>query len=227
MISRLEEPQRPLGSDTSSHLKRSHDPQVPGGHSPKRPRLTPSPQQPIPDILTSLVTTLRSLRPPASWPVSRLTWAPGLALCRGNFPVARASIWIPGTSPLPKDGSPRRHTSTANDSGPHRNAIAGFASCLSPDRLRLGCCLFLDFEYTPYDLEPEHSSLHARNSAFYVLEECGEADSVDDEPTVDEIISLYENGFGDDDYQVNLNFFATVATGISGLSSRKKGILNA
>ncbi|KAI6777908.1 GTPase-activating protein-like protein [Emericellopsis cladophorae] len=203
-------PSRPLTAKTSFPDIRSAEPASAPDLNFSRPRkqsvrqpLLPTPSEDGPEMFQNpLPNPWRPRRPSVSSNVSASTWAPGMSPTSGEFSDGRARMRYAGPPPV---SATRQHFSYGNriDSTGSAPPMGGTAPWVSGDEVRSSFRSQLTASSAPGTANTERSSIMTKDSSAtsFDANHDHEEDHVPDadEPSVEDVMGMYEQGFDDDD----------------------------
>uniref|UniRef100_A0A8H7TIT7 Uncharacterized protein n=1 Tax=Bionectria ochroleuca TaxID=29856 RepID=A0A8H7TIT7_BIOOC len=215
-----EPPSRPLtakssfsdmrGSDITSapfenfSRPRKHSIRQPISDTPtrSRPALLPTPSEDGPEMM-DYAPPWRPRGPSMCSNVSASTWAPGMSPTTAEFPDSR----IPGTRLL-KNAGPPPVSATRPQYGFGRTDSSGSAPILGGsvpwsggEELRSSFRSQLTASTAPGTANTERSSVLTKNSSATSFGDNADAFVDPDEPSLEDVMGMYEQGFEDDIYE--------------------------
>ncbi|KAG9254454.1 putative GTPase activating protein [Emericellopsis atlantica] len=203
-------PSRPLTAKTSFPDMRSAEPAAAPDLNFSRPRkqsvrqpLLPTPSEDGPEMFHNpLPNPWRPRRPSVSSNVSASTWAPGMSPTSGEFSDGRSRMRYAGPPPV---SATRQHFSYSNriDSTGSAPPMGGAAPWVSGDEIRSSFRSQLTASSAPGTANTERSSIMTKDSSAtsFDANHDHEEDHVPDadEPSIEDVMGMYEQGFDDDD----------------------------
>ena len=168
-----------------------------------RPPFLPTPSEEGPEMFhNALPTPFRGPRRPSiSSNVSSSTWAPGMSPTTGEFPDFRNGghrLRNPGPPPV---SATRPHFGYNNriDSSGSAPAMGGALPWVGGDELRSSFRSQFTASSAPGTAYTERSSVLTKDSSATSLDANHDAEADGDEPSLEDVMGMYENGFEDDE----------------------------
>lgn len=140
----------------------------------------------------------RPRRPSMSSNVSSSTWAPGLSPTNGEFPDGRTRMRNAGPPPVSATRPHFSYSNRVDSSGSAPPSMGGAAPWVSGDELRSSFRSQLTASSAPGTANTERSSVLTKDSSATSFDANHDADLDTDEPSIDDVMGMYEQGFDDD-----------------------------